>query len=380
MTQSITRRTFLKLSASALALAALPPLPLPPDDRAARPERRLGRVTTWHAGIHSAPDPKAPEVDWRRTDDIVNILSEVEGIGHYTHNPIWYQIVGGYIYSSWVQPVEYRFNQPVTHVEPPGTLAWVTVPYTDARAQPNAALPRRYRLYYDSVFRVVDVRIVRQGELSAAAPTPPAPTCEAACHGPLPAPWPVGEPEPPAPGHAAADAVWYGLQDGLTWSGVNWVQAEHLRMVPPQEMTPLSPYVEDKHILIELSRQWLTCFEGQDAVFDTRLSSGMQGMVTPQGTHRVLQKVPTTRMIGGEGSGYYDLPGIAFVTYFTASGVAIHGSYWHNDYGRPRSHGCINVPTAASQWVYRWTQPTVPYEEQRVFADAQNATTIQVVY
>jgi lipoprotein-anchoring transpeptidase ErfK/SrfK len=103
-------------------------------------------------------------------------------------------------------------------------------------------------------------------------------------------------------------------------------------------------------------------------------------MATPQGTHRVLQKVPTTRMIGGEGSGYYDLPGIGFVTYFTASGVAVHGTYWHNDYGRPRSHGCVNVPTAASQWVYRWTRPDVPYDEQRVFADAQNATTIEVVY
>jgi lipoprotein-anchoring transpeptidase ErfK/SrfK len=85
-------------------------------------------------------------------------------------------------------------------------------------------------------------------------------------------------------------------------------------------------------------------------------------------------------MIGGVGSNYYDLPGIGFTSYFTAKGVAIHGTYWHNDYGRPRSHGCVNTPTAAAQWIYRWSQPQVPYDELRVFAKASEATPIEVVY
>ena len=340
MLQSISRREFLKLGSSTLALAALPPLPLPPDDLAARRESRFGRVTVDRAEVHSEPDPDAPRSGERRYDAIVNILDEVQGVGHYDVNPVWYQVVGGYIYSSWVQPVAYRFNRPISvaQVEPPGLLAWVTVPYADARAHPDPSLERRYRLYYDAIFRVIDVQIpdVRSGQ------------------------------------------VWYGLRDGLTWSGVNWVKAEHLRIVPAQEMTTLSPDVTNKRILIELGKQWLTCFEGQDAVFDTRIASGMPGMLTPRGEHRVLRKMPTTRMTGGAGTGFYDLPGIGFVTYFTAKGVAVHGTYWHNDYGRRRSHGCVNVPTAAAQWVYRWTQPDVPYTESRLVASKDDATYIEV--
>jgi hypothetical protein len=338
MAYQITRREFLKLSGSALALTALPSLPLPPDDLAARPESRFGRVTTWRAWVHSEPHPEAPRIDSRNYDDIVNILDEVEGVGHYSHNPIWYKNVGGYIYSSWVQPVEYRYNRPIKKVEPPGMLAWVTVPYADVRSQPDRNLRRNYRLYYDAIFRVIDVQTDDVGD------------------------------------------IWYGVRDGLTWGGVNWARGEHLRIIPPEELAPLSPRIVQKRILIELSKQWLTCFEGEDAVFNTRLSSGLPGMVTPQGTHRVLQKVHTTRMTGGVGRNYYDLPGIGFVTYFTPKGVAIHGTYWHNDYGRQRSHGCVNVPTAASQWIYRWCRPDVPYEEQRIFARADNATVIDVVY
>jgi hypothetical protein len=337
MSRPITRRELLKLGGSALALAALP---LPPYDQTLRSEHRLGRVTTWRAWVHSEPDPQAPHVGQRAYDAIVNILGEVAGVGHYDHNPIWYRIVGGYIYSSWVQPVEYHFNRPVRQVEPPGLLAWVTVPYTDVRAQPDPSLGRRYRLYYDAIFRVVEVQIPDQ----------------------------------------ESGQVWYGLRDGLTWGGVNWAQAEHLRIIPPEELATISPGVEDKRILVELGKQQLTCFEGQEAVFETRLSSGMPGMVTPLGTHHVLHKTPTTRMIGGEGNDYYDLPGIGFVTYFTPKGVAIHGTYWHNDYGRRRSHGCVNTPTAAAQWIYRWTRPDVPYDKSNVVASADDATLIEVVY
>ncbi len=295
-------------------------------------------MTTWRAWVHSEPHPQAPRVGERRYDDIVNILDEIEGVGHYNHNPVWYKNVGGYIYSSWVQPVEYRFNRPLKTVETPGMLAWVTVPYTDVRSRPDPSLRRSYRLYYDAIFRVIEVQTDDAGD------------------------------------------IWYGVRDGLTWGGVNWARGEHMRIIPPEELAPLSPRVVQKRILIELGKQQLTCFEGKEAIFDTRLSSGLPGMVTPQGIHRVLQKVHTTRMTGGVGRNYYDLPGIGFVTYFTPKGVAIHGTYWHNDYGRQRSHGCVNVPTAASQWIYRWCRPDVPYQEQRVFAKADNATTIEVVY
>jgi hypothetical protein len=334
----LTRRKFLKLSGSALALTVSPSLPLPIEDLAARRESRWGRVTTWRAWIHSEPHPDAPRVDQRSYDAIVNILDDVSGVGHYDHNPIWFRVIGGYVYSSWVQPVEYHLNRPVEQVDPPGALAWVTVPYTDVRARPDPTLARNYRLYFDAIFRVVDVQTDASGK------------------------------------------IWYGLRDGLTWSGVNWVRGEHLRIIPPEELAPLSPGVDGKRVLIELGKQLLTCFEGKEAVFETRLSSGLPGMVTPLGVHRVLQKAHTRRMIGGEGNNYYDLPGIGFVTYFTEKGVAIHGTYWHNDYGRRRSHGCVNTPTAAAQWIFRWCRPDAPYDVQRIVAKTEDATAIEVVY
>jgi hypothetical protein len=338
-------------------------------------------VTTWRAWVHSEPDPEAPRVYERRYDAIVSILDEVQGVGHYDHNSVWYRVLGGYIYSSWVQPVEYRLNRPLKHIKEPGMLAWVTVPFVDTRARPDHSLPRRYRLYYDAVFRVVDVQVTPAQPLPQLRRTPhrswdmDSYECTLDPEGRLQRALLVSAGD----AGGAKEQVWYGLRDGLTWSGVNWARAEHLRIIPPAELTPLSPRVEDKRILIELGRQRLTCFEGQEAVFETRLASGMPGMATPLGTHRVLRKVPTTRMIGGEGNDYYDLPGIAFVTYFTSKGVAIHGTYWHNDYGRRRSHGCVNTPTAAAQWIYRWTRPNVPYDQQRVVAPENDATQIEVV-
>jgi hypothetical protein len=88
-------------------------------------------------------------------------------------------------------------------------------------------------------------------------------------------------------------------------------------------------------------------------------------IVTRGGTHHVLWKSTTARMIGGAGSGYYDLPGVPFPTYFTPQAAAIHDAYWHNDFGHLRSHGCLNVPAPIARWFWRWTEPSAPYEVRR---------------
>jgi hypothetical protein len=54
---------------------------------------------------------------------------------------------------------------------------------------------------------------------------------------------------------------------------------------------------------------------------------------------------------------FFDLPGVPWVSYFHWWGVSIHGTYWHNDYGRPRSHGCVNLRPEDAKWVFRWTTP-----------------------
>ena len=62
---------------------------------------------------------------------------------------------------------------------------------------------------------------------------------------------------------------------------------------------------------------------------------------------------------GDIASNGFDLPGVPWVLYITKSGISFHGTYWHNDYGRPRSHGCINLTPQAAKWLYRWTLPSV---------------------
>ena len=65
----------------------------------------------------------------------------------------------------------------------------------------------------------------------------------------------------------------------------------------------------------------------------------------------------------------YDLPGVPWNSYITESGIAIHGTYWHNYYGRPRSHGCINLTPQAAKWVFLWTMPFVPPDEVKIYED-----------
>ena len=98
-------------------------------------------------------------------------------------------------------------------------------------------------------------------------------------------------------------------------------------------------------------------------------------MGTPLGEFNVLYKRHTRRMIGDD----YDLAGVAFPVYFTWSGVAIHGTYWHNDYGRRHSHGCINVSNYAAEWVFRWVNPQADYKTYTQEAEPGKGTRIVVV-
>jgi lipoprotein-anchoring transpeptidase ErfK/SrfK len=149
--------------------------------------------------------------------------------------------------------------------------------------------------------------------------------------------------------------------------------------ISPGELAPISQGHPDKWIRISREDQRLTCFEGEKAVFATPISSGAPGTVTPRGEHRIHLKRHTSRMIGGTGDDYYDLPGVAFPVYFTPSACAVHGCYWHNDFVRPHSHGCVNVTDKAAQWVFRWTDPVIPYDTFQQPAARGEGTTIIVV-
>ena len=139
-----------------------------------------------------------------------------------------------------------------------------------------------------------------------------------------------------------------------------------MRIIPEKELAPLSPDVSDSEKLIEvhLPRQLVLAYESSRLVFAARAATGGQyrsgRWTTPPGHFITSYKRPTRHMAAGDiASSGFDLPGVPWVLYITKSGISFHGTYWHNDYGRPRSHGCINLTPQASKWLYRWTSPAV---------------------
>ncbi len=315
---NLTRREFLKLGGAALAGAALPPLP--PRDQAARENAHLGRVAEWSVWVRTEPDHRAPTVRHHRRDDVITYFEEVETEGRNPHNPIWFRVIGGYIYSSYVQPVEVHLNTPIQQLPPGGSWGEISIPYTDARHAPSPDAYRTYRLRYSSVYRIVE------------------------------AVWGTDR------------RLWYRLLDNLAPGRRQYAPAEHVRPIHPEDLVPISPHVRDKRIEIALADQLLIAFEDDEPVFTTHISGGVGGnRATPRGHHHIVFKSPSRHMTGED----FDLPGVSFDSYFWGA-IAIHGTYWHNDYGRPRSHGCVNVPPEAAKWLFRWTAPVVPYEKDHL--------------
>lgn len=115
-----------------------------------------------------------------------------------------------------------------------------------------------------------------------------------------------------------------------------------------------APVHEPKWIEVDLSDQYLRAWENDRLVFGTYVSTGLPQYATPPGTYRIYAKLRYERMRGGTpGIDYYDLPNVPHTMYFYR-GYAIHGAYWHNNFGRVMSHGCVNLPLGAAEWMYNW--------------------------
>lgn len=169
------------------------------------------------------------------------------------------------------------------------------------------------------------------------------------------------------------DNRWYRIGPDLwapgTWGGETLLFPENVEAYAPPEY-----YNGGKWISIDLNRQQLTAWEGKDVVLASRVKSGKYGYHTPVGVWRTFSKIPNERMSGSD----YDLMDVAWTQYFTSSGIAIHGAYWHNNYnGRPGSHGCVNVPMDVARELFMWAPlgTTVVTHNPYIFdeIDIQNA-------
>lgn len=118
----------------------------------------------------------------------------------------------------------------------------------------------------------------------------------------------------------------------------------------------------DKHIYVDLSTQTLYAYQGKTLVMQTLISSGKWNK-TPTGDFTIWIKLRATRMTGGEGDDAYDLPNVPYVMYFYNDEVAkylgfsLHGAYWHNNFGHPMSHGCVNMRIVDAEKLYNWVDP-----------------------
>ena len=336
----LSRRDFLKLSMAVGGLAALSGIKgeaaSPVDFSEFFPEEQeewlatpnLGRVANKQISLYSLPRDDARIIKQHYRDEVLNIYEEITPPTGPAWNPLWYRVWGGYVHSANVQKVNIYQNPVVETIRPEGQLAEITVPYTRSyRFVRSEGWSRLYRLYYKTNH------------------------------------WVTGMDEGPD------SNPWYQLTDELGDTKF-FVPAHHVRLIPDEELTPISPNVPfaDKRIEVDLSRQVLTAYERDAQVFFSKISSGIRSQVpagslpteTPTGTFNIHSKMPSKHM--GEGRltdnlEDYELVGVPWTAFFDARGYAIHGTYWHNNFGVPMSRGCVNLPTEQAKWLFRWMVP-----------------------
>lgn len=294
----------------------------------------FGRAFRDNLIVRKRPTVKSPEVRRLRANEVIPLLGEVIGVGPTTYNPFWYLTSDGYVHSANVQPCNNVLNAPLSEIGEEGLWAEITVPFTKLHAAANPQSGKRALLYYGCIFRILRLAEGTDGK------------------------------------------TWYAIADGNNGRSIlGFARAEHLRPLGPEDFAPLSPDVplDKKRIEVNLKTQTATAYEYDKPVFTARVATGgkfrtPEGIVdffTIPGEHRIFCKIAGMRMTGGtKDYDYYDLPGVSWVSFFTGSGIAFHGVYWHNDYGKPRSHGCVNMLPDQAHWVFRWTMPIYPHSER----------------
>jgi hypothetical protein len=359
---SLSRRTFLRLSGLTLGSLALRPmgrlLRLPEFPQA----DRLGRVFN-KVDVKKRPDFDSETVGVLYDDAVVPWLHEVAGRHPYRFRQRWVETDQGYIWSSDLQPVRNLPNQPIQELPAtslgPGLWAEVSVPYVDiVLGNPPARSPwLKYhqegglpiRLYYSQILWIDQLKTDDTGQ------------------------------------------VWYRLNERFGYGDLFWVPAASMRPLTAEEVAPIRPDVTDKRVVVNVYEkfQTLSCYEGNAEVFFAVVAAGkkydpdgkpLEHSATPRGKHFIWRKQLTTHMSGGTTGGGYDLPGIGWTTLFSGTGVAIHSTFWHNNFGGElMSHGCVNARPEDAKWVWRWTNPGVAYDPGDVTISGMTATTVEVI-
>jgi len=352
--KSLSRRDFIKLAGLGLGSLAFGPRSL--QKPSALPQfpagDTLGRVAVYpnyySTALMSQPNANAAKIRDVGQDEVVVWQREVVGTNVAGRtNTRWVQTPNGFIYAADLQPVRNLPNTPLTGVPAgkPGFWAEVTVPYVDLNLLGgNATSPgvkfllgsgQPVRLYYGQVIWIDQVGAGGDGSIL----------------------YRVNE----APGHG------YGYGDVFS------AQAAAFHALTNDDVAPISPNVDPatKKIVVDATtgRQTLSCFEGKNEVFFCRVSTGFVSSAeddsTPPGDQSISWKIFSIHMAANTANhGGYDTMAVPWPVYFNQpAGAAIHGAFWHNDFGVQRSHGCVNVSPEDAKWIYRWTTPTLSLDQ-----------------
>ncbi len=142
-----------------------------------------------------------------------------------------------------------------------------------------------------------------------------------------------------------------------------WMMRQDLARPNLQLPPPEGGIAGDRWIDVDLATQTLVAFEGSVPVFATLVSTGRAGNdPTPRGVHRIWVKIRASDMGNAERAdveAHYSLEDVPYVQFFDGS-VALHGTYWHRDFGHARSHGCVNLAPLDARWLFHFTGPRVP--------------------
>ena len=144
-----------------------------------------------------------------------------------------------------------------------------------------------------------------------------------------------------------------------------------LAMLPPsaalaQEWIDPGPgrwQAGERELVVTLGGQRLWAYEGETAVLATWVSTGTAEtpeVATPVGQWRISVKLLSETMEGVANGEEYRVEDVPYVMYFTEEGHALHGTYWHNNFGAPMSHGCVNLPMDVAEWMFRWAPEGTP--------------------
>lgn len=360
LSKSISRRDFLKTGFLGAGALLMRPWLGWAEMRSQWPQAELlGRnCVGGMINLRARPSVNSQSLGNVYEDTVFVWLREVVGeapAGLYSRR--WVETPEGYLYAPVVQPVRNLPNQPLSVLPERagvrGMWAEVTIPYVDLRLINEAPQSPWFkevlkpRLYYSQVIWVDDIRVNEQGQ------------------------------------------TFYRVNERAgSYGDVFWAAAEAFRPLTEEDLEPIHPEATDKKIVVDLNHQTLSCYEGNNEVYFCRVSSGakydyqgnpVEEWATPLGPHPIWRKLVSIHMSGGGTGAGWDTPGVAWTSLFVGTGVAIHSTFWHNDFGTPRSHGCVNITPEDAKWVFRWTLPYVPYEPGDVMVEMPGGTIVEVV-